>query len=253
MTVMIQAPTRAEPLALARTAPLVSPPEACLRSISAIVPTLNEESTLRPVLERLLTEPNVEVIVVDGGSSDATRDIASTLGATVIATGRGRSSQMNSGADSSSGDALIFVHADTLLEPGWSKAVLEVLGDPTVAVGAFRFATDISGLAMRIIERLVAVRSDLLRTPYGDQALFVRRNVFEDVGGFPVQPLAEDYEFVRRARRRGAVRIVHMPAVTSGRMWRRLGIARMTWRNSVVLVAYHLKMDLNKVAQWRRR
>lgn len=236
---------------LTRSTALVS----CARptSVSAIVPTLDEEGVIRPLLERLLNEPGVEVVVADGDSADATRDIAMSQGVRVVTGARGRARQMNLGAASSTGDALIFVHADTLLQPGWSREVLSILADPKVAVGAFRFTTDIPGRAMRVVERVVAVRSGPLRTPYGDQALFVRRTLFEALGGFPKQPLAEDYEFVRRARRRGTVRISHMRAVTSGRMWRRLGIARMTWRNLAVLVAYHLRVDLQRLAEWRSR
>lgn len=223
------------------------------QSISAIVPTLNEERMLGRTLERLTSEPGVEVVVVDGGSSDRSLELARRAGAAVVVSAKGRAIQLNTGAAASAGDALIFVHADTLLPRNWSPLVLQALSDPAVALGAFRFAVDLPGTSMRTLERLVDFRSRWLLTPYGDQCFFMRRSSFEDLGGYPLQPIAEDYELVRRARRIGRVVTLQKAAITSGRMWRRLGLVRTTYRNLAVLGAYHLDVDRQRLAKWRAR
>lgn len=245
-----------------------TPADTHLR-IAAIVPALDEAGWIAPTLERLLAEAD-DVIVADGGSADDTREIAQALGARVVESACGRGTQMNAGARAAGArascapatgaqaatgaDALVFVHADTLLPRGWADDVRATLADPAVALGAFAFATDSPRRTMRAVERLVALRCAVAHTPYGDQALFLRRETIERLGGFAEQPLLEDYDLVRRAARLGRIRtLAHRPAITSARMWERLGIARTWWRNLRTVVAYRLGADPATLAARRRR
>lgn len=203
--------------------------------VSAIVPALNEAQALPRTLERL-GSPGVERIVADGGSSDATVDVAREAGAVSIRSPRGRARQINAAAGAAHGDVFVLCHADTLLPRDYVAEIFDALLDPAVAGGAFTFRTDDDTPAMRRIERLVDFRSRQLRLPYGDQGLFVRREAFERVGGMPDVPVAEDLRFVLRLRKLGRIDVRDAPAVTSARRWRRLGVVRTTLVNQTIVV-----------------
>jgi rSAM/selenodomain-associated transferase 2 len=221
--------------------------------VAVVVPALNEAAPLPATLAPLLAEADV-VVVADGGSSDDTADTARALGAHLVADASGRGAQMNAGARSTDAEILVFVHADTLLPAGWAADVREVLSDPTVSLGAFTFATDSPRVSMAIVELLVALRCAIAHTPYGDQAYFLRRDTFDALGGFKEMPLLEDFEFVRRAKRLGRVRTLKgRRAITSARMWERLGVVRAWWRNWRTAMGYRLGVDPQTLAAWRRR
>lgn len=141
---------------------------------------------------------------------------------------RGRARQMNAGAAVASGTWLLFLHADTRLPPDWRRAIADADADPRVAIGCFRFALDSASPIARVLELGVRVRVALARLPYGDQALFVRRAVFERLGGYADVPIMEDVDLVRRARRLGRLRVSRLAAVTSARRWERDGWIRRT-------------------------
>lgn len=197
----------------------VDPPP--VRCLSVVIPVLDEELRIGERLAELgRTAGIAEVIVVDGGSRDRTADITRSFpGVRLVRAARGRGSQMNAGARVASGDVLLFLHADVALPPDASTWVERVLADPAVVAGAFRTWTvvDTGRSWLAPLLHLADLRSRYTRFPYGDQALFVRRAVFERVGGFPDQPLMEDWELSRRLRRIG--RIATAPAVVrvSGR------------------------------------
>ena len=221
--------------------------------LAAIVPALDEAATLRAALAPLFAEAD-EVIVADGGSRDDTAGVARSLGARVVEGARGRGAQMNAGAHESSAELLVFVHADTILPSGWAADVRETLANPEVALGAFAFATDSTKLSMRIVERLVAMRCLFAHTPYGDQAYFLRREMFTALGGFAEIPLMEDYDFVRRARQLGRIRtLTDRHAVTSARAWERLGVLRAWWRNARAAAGYRRGVDPADLAKRRLR
>ena len=206
--------------------------------ISVIIPTLDEASALGRTLSGAFRADGLEIIVADGGSRDATREIASTAGAAVLAVAGGRAAQMNAGAMVATGRILLFLHADTLLPDGYADAVRRALESPSTVAGAFRFRTDGSGVALRIAERITNFRSAVLHWPYGDQGLFMERRVFEEAGGFGAMPIMEDLDLVRRLRRRGPVVTLGEPILTSARRWRRLGIVRTTFRNQCMIAGY---------------
>jgi len=220
--------------------------------ISVIVPTLNEEGNLARTLGLVLARPVWEVIVVDGGSRDGTVDIARGMGVEVVESARGRGLQMNAGAAQASGDVFLFLHADTLLPERFDEDVVMTLGGSGgVSLGAFQLCIDGEGGAYRFIEKCVACRSGMFQRPYGDQALFMKSEVFEALGGYPDYPVLEDYELVRRARKLGRVKLAEGCVVTSGRRWRARGVWKTTILNQVIIAAYLLGVSVERIARWR--
>ena len=218
--------------------------------ISVIISTLDEADCLPQTLGGLREVENLEVIVVDGGSTDGTPEIAERQGCRVLHSPPGRARQMNAGARAASGSILLFLHADTCLPPEFDSIVLAALQKPGVVAGAFQLRIGGPGPALRIIERAVNFRSRVFQMPYGDQGIFVHRATFQELGGFPALPIMEDFDFVRRLRRRGRIQIASTPVITSGRRWRELGPWRTTWINQKVILGYYLGVSPEQLAVW---
>ena len=221
--------------------------------ISIIIPALNESAFLRDTLTVIADTPEIETIVVDGGSTDNTREVAVDCGARVVSAPRGRAKQMNVGAAIARGDILLFLHADSKLPPGFADQVRNVLARDQIVAGAFRLAINASGWQMRAMEQLVSWRSVLFQLPYGDQSLFLTAETFNTLGGFPEQPLMEDFEFVRQLRHQGRIEILPQTLETSARRWQQLGIIRTTLINQVIIGAYLLGVAPKRLARWYRR
>ncbi len=189
--------------------------------ISVIVPVLNEGARIGAQLVHLRQLDGLhEVIVVDGGSTDSTNQLVAAAGWPQLAvSSRGRAIQMNVGARLATGDALLFLHADVTLPGNAASLVAQTLADPRVVAGAFRTLTVAESQLDWVAPwlRLADLRSRYTRLPYGDQALFVRRAAFEQLGGFPAQPLFEDLEISRRLRKTGWIRTVRAEVRVSGR------------------------------------
>ncbi len=225
--------------------------------ISVIIPTLNAEAGLAQTLAALVPAALDglirEAIVVDGGSSDRTAEIADEAGATLIACSGGRGCQLAAGAAQARFPWLLFLHADTVLEPGWEReatAFMEAIdtGRRRPAAAAFRFALDDDGLRPRLLERLVALRCTLLRLPYGDQGLLLPRSLYAEVGGYPASPLMEDVGFVLRLGRR-RISLLRTRAVTSAVRYRRDGYLRRSLRNLACLTLYFLRAPQSVIAR----
>ena len=228
--------------------------------ISVIVPTLNAETGLAASLTSLVTatvEGLVrEVLVVDGGSSDRTLDIAEQSGATSVRSGPGRGVQLAAGASAARFPWLLFLHADTVLETGWERdaaAFIERVdaGQRPAGAAAFRFALDDLGLKPRVIETGVSVRCALLRLPYGDQGLLIPRHLYASIGGYRALPLMEDVDLARRLGRKRLV-ILRSRAVTSAIRYRRDGYARRTFRNLTCVSLYYLRVPTSVIARLYR-
>lgn len=204
--------------------------------ISVIVPVLDEEARIAGQLEALARIPGIrEIVVVDGGSRDATVARVRAAGrARLLSAPRGRASQMNAGARVASGEVLLFLHADVRLPDDAVRHVEEALGEPGVVAGAFRTWTVAEGGRRRLapLLHLADLRSRYSGLPYGDQALFVRAEAFRRAGGFPEQPLLEDLELSRRLRRLGKIRIVRARVTVSGRRF----LARPIYYTAIVNV-----------------
>jgi rSAM/selenodomain-associated transferase 2/rSAM/selenodomain-associated transferase 1 len=207
--------------------------------MSVIIPTMNEAANLEKTID-MAQDDDVEIIVVDGGSIDDTVANAIRAGVQVEMSPRGRAEQQNHGALVARGSVLLFLHADTTLPSGYVPHVFETLMDPETVLGAFRFKTNLNRPLMKVIEFVTNIRSQYLKLPYGDQGLFIRKSVFDSVGGFPEVPIAEDLFFVRRLSKHGRIGIVGADAVTSARRWQKLGLLRTTLINQLILTGFCL-------------
>lgn len=219
--------------------------------ISIIIPVLNEAESLPAAIASVGRVERTEVIVVDGGSTDDTIAVARSLRARVIEASRGRASQMNAGAAAARGQILLFLHADTRLPFGWADQVASVLARQGVVAGAFRLAFDAVSPALRFIEHAANLRSTLLGKPYGDQAVFLPRAVFQRVGGFRDLPVMEDYDLICRLRRLGRIGIAPLAAITSARRWLDAGILRTTLLHQLVILGWHMGVSASRLATWR--
>jgi rSAM/selenodomain-associated transferase 2 len=194
--------------------------------ISVVVPALDEEAQIAAALASARAPGVREVIVVDGGSRDATVRVARQHADAVLSAPRGRAAQMNAGAAAARGDVLLFLHADTRLPPRFAAAVLAALADPAVVGGRFDLRLVPGTPLLRLVGALINLRSRLSRIATGDQALFVRRSVFEALGGFAALPLMEDVAFTGALKRRGRIACLREQVETSSRRWLRDGPLR---------------------------
>lgn len=218
--------------------------------ISVVIPTLNEAAYLPNTLGSLQGAENVETIVVDAGSHDETQQIARDYGCKVLVAGGGRARQQNAGADAADGSILLFLHADTRLPNEFGDHVRQALSRPGVVAGAFPLRVDAPLWTLRVIESAVNLRSRWLGMPYGDQAIFLPADEFYRVGAFPELPIMEDFELVRRLRRRGRIATAPAPVITSARRWQSVGPWRTTWINQRVVLGYHLGISPERLAGW---
>ena len=216
-------------------------------TISVVIPTLDEAPGIVRAVESVIA-PGVEVIVVDGGSRDETRRLARDAGARVLESVRGRARQLRLGGENSTGEVVLFLHADTQLESGWQEGVRRALSDPECAGGAFAFRFAERGTRERWIERGVALRVAIFRLPYGDQALFVRRSVLERMGGMPIVPMMEDLDLVRAIKRAGRLEMLGQTATTSSRRYAEGGTLRTIGLHQLALLGWWLGWDRARLA-----
>ena len=218
--------------------------------ISIIIPTLNEEGYLQATLAGL-NQPELELIVVDGGSSDQTVQIAGDCGAKVFVSPPCRALQLNYGARQAKGDILLFLHGDTILPQGFRELILDTCRSTSCA-GAFELAINSPGPGLRLIEKAANLRSRWLNMPYGDQALFMSAKLFRQVGGFPELPIMEDYVLVKKLRKKINLYILPLAVSTSGRRWNKLGVFRTTLINQLIIIGYLLGISLDVLADFYR-
>ncbi len=221
--------------------------------ISVVIPTLDEAELIESAVSSVLAAEGVECIVVDGGSRDHTRERAARAGAKIAHAPRGRAPQLNTGARLALHPLIVFLHADTILPPGYEHVVRRILSGPNIACGAFRLRIEPANSSLRVIARIANLRARRLALPYGDQALFVRADRFHQLGGFPDLPVMEDFEFVRRIRRTGRVEIAPEAVATSSRRWRRNGTWRTTLLHQLTVLAYLGGIPAATIARWAAR
>jgi len=217
--------------------------------VSIVVPVLDDFEAAAALLAQVAPDPRVEIVLADG-STDVRLDrlAGARPDARIVRTQTGRARQMNAGAAAAGGAWLWFVHADSRLPPEWLSCFTAL--PPAAAGGWFRFALDDAAWQARLVEAGVGWRVRVLSLPYGDQGLFVRRDLFGRIGGFAELPLMEDVEFVRRLRRAGP--IVEMPLAlgTSSRRWRRDGWLRRSARNVALVTLYLAGVAPARLARW---
>ncbi len=220
--------------------------------VSVVIPTLNEEAQLEQVFRAILG-PGLERIVVDGGSTDRTRALAERLGADcVLRALPGRARQLQAGYLAANAEWILFLHADTVLEDGWRGAMREAMRDPAVAGGAFRFGFQPRLWRYRWIEWGAELRCRWGGLPYGDQAIFVRRKVLDELGGVPDVPIFEDLDLAVGIRAAGRLALLRPHAWTSSRRYDRNGVFRTWLRNTAALFAFLWGVDRDRVARWYR-
>jgi len=226
--------------------------------ISVVIPTLNAAAYLPDTLSALIpaTVDGLvrEVVVVDAGSTDSTREIADAAGAEVVSSSPCRGGQLIAGAARAKHPWLLFLHADTVLDAGWAREAAHFMervdsGRAMPSAAAFRFALDDEGLAPRCLEGLVGFRCALLRLPYGDQGLLIPRALYDQVGGYRDLPVMEDLDLVRRLGSR-AVKMLRARAVTSAQRYRREGYFRRAFKNQMCLVLYALNVPAARISQF---
>ena len=209
--------------------------------ISIIIPTFNEKGTISQCLETVVDIPGIEVIIADGGSTDRTVEIAEQhRDVKVVTSLMGRSVQMNKGAECAGGKIFLFLHADCVLPREVVLNIRNVLGGSSFVGGAFKIRLLSDKLLYRIIEKGINFRSKIFKLPYGDQGLFVKRSVFEELGGFREMPNCEDLDFVCRLKKQGKIAILDERISSSIRRWEKHGILQTSLRNQFLLTSYIL-------------
>ncbi len=222
-----------------------------LQKISVIMPILNEAKLLEKTLSQLQPElGSHELIVVDGGSTDASVGIAEKYGR-VITSERGRAKQLNAGAAAATGEILIFLHADIWLESGALAAVVSALSSGYVG-GGFRQKIDGKSVLYRLIEIAGDIRGRYLKVFYGDSGIFLTRTDFEKIGGFPNVPIFEEMEFSRKLRRLGKTTLLTPYIHISARRWKARGIVRTTLNNWLITLLYFFGVSPEKLAELYR-
>ena len=222
-------------------------------TVSIVVPVLNEASFVRPFLRHLqpFREQGAEVVICDGGSGDGTRTLAEPRADAVVDSAAGRAVQMNSGARVARGRILVFLHVDTLLpREGFSEMCRSLRASHDW--GRFDVRLSSRGARFRLIEALMNRRSRWTGIATGDQALFLTRELFQAVGGFPEIPLMEDIEMSRRLKRFGPPACLESRVLTSSRRWEQRGVVRTVALMWALRAGYALGVDPARLARWYR-
>lgn len=224
-------------------------------STTIVIPTYNEAAniaaTIRSIHDR--KKRKVEVIVVDGFSTDDTRRKARRAGAAfAIKVRGGRAAQLNAGAAKARANRLLFLHADTTVPSSFDDEIARTLEQPDVVGGAFRLSIKSKLRGIRVIEHVANWRASFLQRPYGDQGLFLSASTFRQVGKFPIMPFMEDYEIVCRLSKIGRIGISRQSVITSARRWETLGVGRTTLINQFIIAAYHCGVPIDNLCNFYR-
>ncbi|MFN3479901.1 MAG: TIGR04283 family arsenosugar biosynthesis glycosyltransferase [Thermodesulfovibrionales bacterium] len=220
--------------------------------LSVIIPTLNEEDCIRIAIKSAKKLNPLEIIVVDGGSTDRTREIAEGEGAIVIESPRGRGTQLNRGASIAKGDILLFLHADSAIP---DRVDLKNYLSSKLSGGFFRLKFDDTSISTRLVESFANLRAGLFSLPYGDQAIFIKKEVFERLGGFKEYPFLEDLEFVIRLRRFGRLKCLPHEIIASSRRLKKgypLSPVFVSLRNVLIVLLFFLGISPYRLQRFYR-
>lgn len=224
--------------------------------LSIIIPVLNEADSINQAIEALqplANEISTEVIVVDGDPDGGTLKALDGLDVKPVRSSAGRGPQLNAGAIAAGGNILLFLHVDTRLPSSAARHITITCSDPTVCGGAFDLGIKSPRRVFRAIEKVASLRSRLTRIPYGDQAIFIKTEAFNAVGGFSNIPIMEDIDLMRRLKRQGyRIRFINDPVQTSARRWEKEGIFYTTLRNYCLSTLFYLGMSPHKLKHYYR-
>jgi rSAM/selenodomain-associated transferase 2 len=228
---------------------VASAPARALRKVSIIIPTLNEAELILPLLRHLRERASgAEIVVVDGGSSDGTAELADDLCDSLVRTKANRALQMNTGARFATGEVFWFLHADVSIPFQSLHEINRALDDPRVVGGFFRIALPRPGFVYRLTDSLAHYLGLLLRMRCGDHGIFCRRKTFEELGGFQVLPLMEDVEFYRAALRLGKMQVIPDRIEVSPRRYEAIGPLRLSLSYGLLGFLYLLDIPAEKLA-----
>ncbi|MGI0483166.1 TIGR04283 family arsenosugar biosynthesis glycosyltransferase [Geminocystis sp. CENA526] len=223
-------------------------------NLSVIIPVINEEKNLVKILVNLEKHPDIEFIFVDGGSQDNTVKLIKQADFQVILSPiLRRSYQMNLGADNAQGKILLFLHGDTLLPQNYGQIINDIVNKKDFILGAFALNIDCKKPIFRLLEMMVNARSNYLSLPYGDQGIFLKKEVFEQLGKYQDIAIMEDFELVKKAQKYGKIYIAKSAVTTSSRRWNKLGIIKTTLINQLIIMGYYLKISPEKLALFYRQ
>jgi rSAM/selenodomain-associated transferase 2 len=220
--------------------------------ISVIIPVLGEEAIINGAIDRIRAmDGAIEIVVVDGDPQGRTLKAVTRDHALLVACEAGRGRQMNRGVRAAGGEILVFLHADTELPVNAFRSISSMMLKGRFAGGAFDLGIDARGQIFRVIEWVASNRSRLTRMPYGDQAIFLRRDCFMRIGGYRDIPLMEDVDLMRRLKAGGdRIFIIREKVKTSARRWEREGVLRCTARNWAIMLLYLLGVRPGRLARW---
>jgi rSAM/selenodomain-associated transferase 2 len=227
---------------------------AVKHKISIIIPVLNEAPIIQDTIDHILGLPRgggLEVIVVDGSPRGETIRVIRDANVKKFSAEKGRSRQMNNGASAASGEILLFLHSDTKLPIDALKSICSLTDKREIVGGAFDLGILSDRPVFRLIEKAASLRSRITRVPYGDQAIFIRKDFFDEIGGFKDIPLMEDVELMRRIKKAGGkIQIIRSSVKTSPRRWEKEGVVRCTLRNWMLITLYHLGLSPEKLVRF---
>ena len=227
--------------------------------ISIIIPVFNEAKNIQCFLKQFEPCWEIEIIIVDGGSTDKTKAkivelaISDRQAKLVTNSQLGRANQMNYGAALATGEILLFLHADTILPDNYQQVIQSILKRKDVIVGAFQLSINSPKKSLRLVEKMVNLRSRFLSFPYGDQGFFLTKDNFERLSGFADIPIMEDFNLIQRAKSLGKIVIADAAVMTSPRRWQKLGVIKTTVINQIIIVGYYLKISPNKLKNFYHR
>jgi rSAM/selenodomain-associated transferase 2 len=224
--------------------------------ISVVIPVLDEANRINQVIEHVncLSGNNSEIIVADGDPLGTTISSIADERVIKVPSERGRGKQMNQGAAAATGEILLFLHADTFLPSRAFEKIEGVMELDDYAGGAFDLGIDSCRIALRIVEQAASLRSRFTRIPYGDQAIFIRRDIFKAMGGFMDFPIMEDVDLMQRLKRTGSrIVIISDKVRTSPRRWEKEGVVYCTLRNWTLMTLYMLGVSPDKLARFYRQ
>lgn len=227
--------------------------------ISIIIPVLNEAKNIQYFFEQFEPCWEIEIIIVDGGSTDKTTAKIAELATSdrqiklVTNSQLGRANQMNCGAALATGEILLFLHADTILPRNYQQVIQNILNQKDVIVGAFQLSINSPKKSLSLVTKIVNLRSRFLSLPYGDQGFFITKNNFNYLGGFADLPIMEDFNFIQKAKRYGKILIADSAVITSPRRWQKLGIIKTTVINQLIIIGYYLKISPERLRKFYHR
>lgn len=218
--------------------------------ISVVIPAINEAECIERAVMSCWNAGFDEIIVADGGSKDDTPRLATKAGASVVYGPRGRAIQQNLGAQHATGEVLLFLHADNWLAPEAGHQIRGSLGQSSILAGAFQQRIESTRPLFRLLERGNAARARFRGMAYGDQAIFMRRETFDQLGGFPVVGLMEDLLLMREFRKLGQLELLPGPVYVHPRRWEKRGIIGQTLRNWILICAEKIGVSPNRLARF---